>query len=194
MRSKYGYEPPLPLNFSLSDTHTNVQVLAAADTDSGTEIVSLWLEFGTTVSLIRVEGGPHGWVPGWCKTWLRGRVLERPTNNHKKYIYLHQCAHISSPNVFIAIVAARSFVCRKLPQISFGLKPTVCSTGLLIILQIKFPCSVELKASYITAYVTLHYLWCLVAFCCMWGAYLGEKQNAFSQSSFYFLHQHFKTG
>lgn len=56
MRSKYGYEPPLSLNFSLSDTHANVQVLAAADTDSGTEIVSLWLEFGTTVSLIRVEG------------------------------------------------------------------------------------------------------------------------------------------
>lgn len=63
MRGKYGYEPSLPLNFSLSNkhahthtrTHTNVQALAAADTESGIEVVSFWLEFGTTVSLIRVE-------------------------------------------------------------------------------------------------------------------------------------------
>lgn len=62
MRSKYGYEPS---QFSLSDTHTTVQVLAAADTESGTEIASFWLEFGTTVSLIRVERDHMaGWLAG----------------------------------------------------------------------------------------------------------------------------------
>lgn len=65
MRGKYGYEPlSSPLSIFLFLTHTrvhthmhnnNIQVLAAADTESGIEVVSFWLEFGTTVSLIRVE-------------------------------------------------------------------------------------------------------------------------------------------
>lgn len=45
--------------------NNNIQVLAAADTESGIEVVSFWLEFGTTVSLIRVERDHMaGWVAG----------------------------------------------------------------------------------------------------------------------------------
>ena len=72
-----------PLKCSLFDTHThthtNVQVLAVADTVSGTGVVSFWLDFGTTVSLIRVERDHMA-----CWLVETGReavlVLERPTN------------------------------------------------------------------------------------------------------------------
>lgn len=44
-----------PLSVFLSNIHTSTHVLAAASRVSGIEVVSFWLEFGTTVSLIRVE-------------------------------------------------------------------------------------------------------------------------------------------
>lgn len=61
----------LSIFLSLTHTHTHVQALAAADTESGIEVVSFWLEFGTTVSLIRVERDHMaGWLTGWLADWL----------------------------------------------------------------------------------------------------------------------------
>lgn len=64
--------------------------------------------------------------------------------------------------------------------------------------KIKRPCGTQLKASYIisSCHIALSFVsrGILLHVRCIF--YIGERkeENAFPQSSFYFLHQHFKTG
>lgn len=71
---------PSSLSFSLCDTHTRVQVLAGADIESGIEVMSFWLELGTTLSLIRVE---RDHMAAWLTDWLAEKLGTGNTHEGK---------------------------------------------------------------------------------------------------------------
>lgn len=89
--------------------HTCTERVWQQLTQSGTEVVPFWLEFGTTVSLIRVEmDHMAGWEAGGSPA--ERLVLWRdPINNQEKRTGPR--ARCSSRTY---TVAARSFVCRQL--------------------------------------------------------------------------------
>lgn len=63
--------------------------------------------------------------------------------------------------------------------------------------KIKCHCDIRLKAPYIIPHVTQHYLLShgiSLYMRCIYHMGGKEKENAFLRHSFYFLHQHFKTG
>lgn len=171
IRRKYGYEPSNS-RFLYSDRHME-RVLAAANTESGIEAASFWLDFGTTGSLIRVERHhTAGWLSGrtsWEAEDRKGPLTTLRDVSWKENIAAHPFVsklHLS--NISLSQIKASSFLLK------------------IIISLIKHPFHLHQKAFHIIALyiigcVMRYFVACEQTLC--WGM---EKKNAFPPSSFYF--------